>query len=86
MSLLKHFACVFLFTNLPVSYVQADTTEKNSGLNQDKHKRERAIYNFRCYFCHGYSGDAKTLASTYLKPQPRDFTSINLGVKKRCIL
>ncbi len=34
----------------------------------------RAIYNYRCYFCHGYSGDAKTLTSTYLTPPPRDFT------------
>ncbi|HJV25449.1 MAG TPA: cytochrome c [Aromatoleum sp.] len=34
----------------------------------------RKIYNFRCYFCHGYSGDAKTLAATYLQPRPRDFT------------
>jgi cytochrome c oxidase cbb3-type subunit III len=34
----------------------------------------RAVYNFRCYFCHGYSGDAKTLAATYLNPKPSDFT------------
>lgn len=34
----------------------------------------RAVYNFRCYFCHGYSGDAKTLAASYLDPKPRDFT------------
>ena len=27
-----------------------------------------------CYFCHGYSGDARTVASTYLDPAPRDFT------------
>ncbi len=27
-----------------------------------------------CYFCHGYSGDAKTVASSYLQPPPRDFT------------
>ena len=40
-----------------------------------QHERGRAIYNFRCYFCHGYSGDAKTLASTYLSPPPRDFTA-----------
>lgn len=33
----------------------------------------RAIYNFRCYFCHGYSGDAKTLAATYLTPPPANF-------------
>lgn len=33
----------------------------------------RAVYNFRCYFCHGYSGDAKTLAASYLTPPPRNF-------------
>ncbi len=36
----------------------------------------RKIYNFRCYFCHGYSGNAQTLASTYLTPRPRDFTAL----------
>jgi len=35
----------------------------------------RKVYNFRCYFCHGYSGDARTLAATYLSPKPRDFTA-----------
>lgn len=38
-------------------------------------ERGREVYNFRCYFCHGYSGDAKTLAATYLRPPPRDFTT-----------
>lgn len=77
MSLLKYFAYLLLFTNFSAGYVQAaDTTDKISRLNSDNHERGRAIYNFRCYFCHGYSGDAKTLASTYLKPQPRDFTSL----------
>lgn len=38
-------------------------------------ERGRAIYNYRCYFCHGYSGDARTLAATYLVPPPRDFQS-----------
>lgn len=37
----------------------------------------RRIYNFRCYFCHGYSGNAETLASTYLSPRPRDFTKLS---------
>lgn len=36
-------------------------------------ERGRAVYNFRCYFCHGYSGDAKTLAATFLAPPPRNF-------------
>lgn len=40
----------------------------------DTLERGRAVYNFRCYFCHGYSGDARTVASEYLMPTPRDFT------------
>lgn len=43
----------------------------------------RRIYNFRCYFCHGYSGDAQTLASTYLDPRPRDFTNTSLDQLSR---
>lgn len=42
---------------------------------QDAHEQGRKIYNFRCYFCHGYSGDAKTLAATYLDPRPLSFVS-----------
>ncbi|MBS1141380.1 MAG: cytochrome c, class [Proteobacteria bacterium] len=33
----------------------------------------RAVYNFRCYFCHGYSGNGQTLAATYLTPKPTNF-------------
>lgn len=33
----------------------------------------RKVYNFRCYFCHGYSGDAKTVAAQQLDPPPRNF-------------
>ncbi len=39
------------------------------------HEAGRKIYNFRCYYCHGYSGDANTLASTFLTPRPVDFTA-----------
>ncbi len=42
-------------------------------------EKGRDIYNYRCYFCHGYAGNAKTLASTYLSPPPRDFTSTPLN-------
>ena len=34
----------------------------------------RKIYNFRCYFCHGYSGNAQTVAASFLSPPPIDFT------------
>ncbi|MBF0339327.1 MAG: c-type cytochrome [Magnetococcales bacterium] len=42
---------------------------------EDRHEEGRKIYNFRCYFCHGYSGDARTLATTYLNPKPRNFVT-----------
>ena len=35
----------------------------------------RKLYNGYCYFCHGYSGDARTVAADYLNPKPADFTS-----------
>ena len=37
----------------------------------------KAIYRFYCYQCHAYSGNARTLSSTYLDPRPRDFTVEN---------
>ena len=46
----------------------------DAGNDSARHEAGRKVYNFRCYFCHGYSGDAKTLAATYLTPKPRDFT------------
>lgn len=59
--------------------VPPSQAEKVSKAIEKKHERGRDIYNFYCYFCHGYSGDAKTLASTYLSPPPRDFTSVTPG-------
>ena len=38
------------------------------------HEAGRKVYNARCYFCHGYSGDARTQAAQALLPPPRDFT------------
>ncbi|PIW28138.1 MAG: cytochrome c class I [Rhodospirillales bacterium CG15_BIG_FIL_POST_REV_8_21_14_020_66_15] len=38
-------------------------------------ERGRKVYNFRCYFCHGYNGDAATEAAEYLSPKPADFTT-----------
>lgn len=51
------------------------------------HEEGRAVYNFRCYFCHGYSGDAKTLATTFLNPPPADFTSpVHKGLSRESVL
>jgi len=47
------------------------------------HERGRATYNFHCYFCHGYSGDAKTLAASFVVPPPRDFTATDPATLSR---
>ncbi len=55
----------------------ADTTAASPELERagsDAHEAGRKIYNFRCYYCHGYSGDARTLSAAMLKPKPLDFT------------
>lgn len=44
----------------------------------NRFEQGRDLYNYRCYFCHGYAGDAKTLATSYLKPPPRAFTATRL--------
>lgn len=43
----------------------------------------RSVYNYRCYFCHGYSGDARTLAATYLSPPPANFRGLSLAQLNR---
>lgn len=53
--------------------------------NAAAHELGRRVYNFRCYFCHGYSGDARTVAASQLSPPPRDFTTADparLGVNE----
>ncbi|MFN0317370.1 MAG: c-type cytochrome [Burkholderiales bacterium] len=39
----------------------------------------KRLYDYYCYQCHGYSGDARTEASQYLHPPPRDFTRTPRG-------
>lgn len=43
----------------------------------------RRIYNFRCYFCHGYAGDARTLAAKFLRPPPRNFSATPIEALSR---
>ena len=50
------------------------TAAKSSPAAESGDDAGRKVYDFYCYQCHGYSGDARTLASTYLEPRPRNFT------------
>lgn len=45
----------------------------------------RTIYDYYCYQCHGYSGDAATEAASYLSPAPRNFVATQrdkLGIER----
>ncbi len=59
---------LLVFFTLPAASADSNFIDENL------HEQGRALYNYRCYFCHGYSGNAQTLTSTYLNPAPRDFT------------
>lgn len=59
---------------LAASFMLAVAAQAAVGASADLLKEGRAVYNFRCYYCHGYSGNAKTLAATFLNPPPADFT------------
>ena len=67
------FAALLLFSSQPVAATS----------NAPAHEQGRKIYNFRCYYCHGYSGDAHTLASRFLTPPPRDFTRMQAQASNR---
>jgi cytochrome c oxidase cbb3-type subunit 3 len=66
----RALAAVWLALSILLSFLPASADDQEAA----HHEVGRAIYNFRCYFCHGYSGDGRTLASTFLLPPPRDFT------------
>lgn len=62
------------------AYIRADLKKTESGSDPALGRR---VYNTRCYFCHGYNGDARTIAASYLSPGPRDFTAISAGQLSR---
>ena len=75
--LLKLCPAVFL-AGLPLCSMAQSVTEAPMAESIEYHQKGRDIYNYRCYFCHGYSGDAQTLTSTFVFPQPRDFTRTSI--------
>lgn len=69
--------CAFFIAFLMATVASAEeqvTVEKEASLEAG-----RAIYNFRCYFCHGYNGDADTVATTFLTPPPKNFVNLSIN-------
>nr|WP_241242414.1 cytochrome c [Thalassotalea sp. G2M2-11] len=64
------YYCLYIFSGAILA------TEKTTG--DDALSEGRKIYNYRCYYCHGYSGNANTLAARFLEPKPRDFVNSSL--------
>lgn len=65
---------LFLAFSLVSGFSQAGAPSTNS-----EHEQGRELYNYRCYYCHGYSGNAKTLATQWMEPKPADFTQMTLA-------
>lgn len=64
---------VILYGTLPGPALAASATA--AAITPTQLEAGRKVYNFRCYFCHGYSGNARTVATSFLNPPPLDFTS-----------
>ncbi len=65
---------LLLMLAVPSAHAETDSLAKAADNDMG-----RKVYDFYCYQCHGYSGDARTLASTYLDPQPRNFAAADPG-------
>lgn len=71
----------------PAEPAKVATTAAPSTPPANDHEAGRRIYNFRCYYCHGYSGDARTLAASFLRPAPRNFQAATVdGLPREAML
>ncbi len=70
----------FVFQAFILDQSSASHSNKKKGVTRHFNDDEtvlaqgKRIYEYRCYFCHGYAGDAKTLASSFIDPPARAFT------------
>jgi cytochrome c oxidase cbb3-type subunit 3 len=67
-------ACLALQISYPVSAESGPDQSADPVLIEEG----RIIYEFYCYQCHGYSGEAETLAALNMRPRPRNFAATAL--------
>lgn len=78
--MISSFSCRHAVLNITfivvftLAYVDVSAQEHTIDIHGTTDEGQR-IYQYYCYQCHGYAGDARTLASTYLSPSPRAFTT-----------
>ena len=67
--------CLLVSGVLALTGAAAARQDQAPGTITEEYRQGKAVYNFYCYQCHAYAGDARTLASTFLDPKPRNFTA-----------
>lgn len=82
---LKRLICVVsgLIWLIPLLLLKPEPAFGNGEEAAARHEEGRELYNYRCYYCHGYSGNAKTLAASFMTPKPRDFSRTALDQLSR---
>lgn len=73
MTMIRFFAIC-----LAVIWTTAAAAQQSNDLGTDEQREAgKALYDIKCAHCHGYNGDAVSVATPYVRPTPRDFTSGN---------
>ncbi len=72
---MKQFYLIFIAYLIPTGFLNAQGIMGT----EDQREAGKAIYDQKCAQCHGYNGDAASVAKEYFRPQPRDFT---IGIYK----
>ena len=66
------FLTAFFVLGAPALYAQ----QPDLGTDAQR-EAGKVTYNQKCAHCHGENGDAQSIATAYLRPAPRDFSSGN---------
>ncbi|MDE2957288.1 MAG: c-type cytochrome [Bacteroidota bacterium] len=56
---------------------EASAQQANDLGTDEQREAGKVLYDIKCAHCHGYSGDAISVATPFVRPTPRDFTSGN---------
>ncbi|MXX97481.1 MAG: c-type cytochrome [Rhodothermaceae bacterium] len=68
----------YLLPLLLIGFAPPALAQQENDLGTEAQRAEgKEIYDIKCAHCHGYEGDANAVATPYLRPTPRDFTSGN---------
>jgi len=69
---MRRIASLLVLSILAVPALRAQTPDLGTEAQREAGKQ---LYDQKCAQCHGEAGDANSIATPYLRPAPRDFTS-----------